>query len=103
THNHPAAMYTVSVHGALPILDVPAGTPDRRGWPPRLGSGGTRRIPALLLGSARRARGRCQWHDADDAALVAPVRVRRRARPDPLDRTSTRLNSSHVKITYAVF
>src|SRR5690349_22247360 len=44
----------------------------------------------------------CQWALAqrDPAGLVAVLRV---ASPQAIDRKSTRLNSSHVEISYAVF
>src|SRR5690606_39576399 len=46
--------------------------------------------------------------DPDEAAVAGTRRRRRpgralRVRPPPRDRKSTRLNSSHVKISYAVF
>src|SRR5438067_3130715 len=49
-------------------------------------------------------------HDALPISFAHPARARRRgaaslpaARPSPPDRKSTRLNSSHVSISYAVF
>src|SRR5438874_9207079 len=41
--------------------------------------------------------------DADFAVLVVPTEEKVPARMRPLDRKSTRLNSSHVEISYAVF
>src|SRR5438034_2874886 len=40
---------------------------------------------------------------ADDVGVPVPVRRRHRPRPRPGDRKSTRLNSSHTVISYAVF
>src|SRR5690606_40524568 len=52
--------------------------------------------PAPIQGQA--APGVARGHDVDDFRLEVGVAKRRR-----LDRKSTRLNSSHVKISYAVF
>src|SRR5690606_42007969 len=88
-HTAPAEIYTLSLHDALPISAIDGATVD----------------------------GRCDW------GAVAPPGVRsQRFRvfagaimpawqydhppPNPaaaIDRKSTRLNSSHVKISYAVF
>src|SRR5690606_41623095 len=73
--------YTLSLHDALPIC------PRRRRPPPARRRGGGRRRaarPARLRG----------------ADLVA---AHRRGDRPARDRKSTRLNSSHVKISYAVF
>src|SRR5436309_9317296 len=71
-------IYTLSLHDALPIcLRRPLGH-DRPPEP-------RRRHPPL----ADREAARCRYRDA--------------RRPRPRDRKSTRLNSSHVKISYAVF
>src|SRR5690349_22073189 len=40
----------------------------------------------------------CNWREPDALLHVDPV-----GRPDGIDRKSTRLNSSHVEISYAVF
>src|SRR5690606_40652667 len=84
----PTYIYTLSLHDALPI------------W---------RRVVALPHAAAgrdavaaqrrRRRRGRGRHGPRRVAGPGDPGR--RRARP--LDRKSTRLNSSHVKISYAVF
>src|SRR3712207_7381217 len=77
-------IYTLSLHDALPICrPVVAADPGaglRRGGQPRAGAGG----PAVGRWTA--------------APLVRRVRRRRRR-----DRKSTRLNSSHANISYAVF
>src|SRR5690606_42049182 len=87
--------YTLSLHDALPI-SRPASAPARSSWsatddPRRRSTGGT----APRLPAARPVRG---WR----AVLGAPAQ-RRAAHPALRDRKSTRLNSSHVKISYAVF
>src|SRR5690606_42099332 len=72
------AIYTLSLHDALPISAVPARgavQPRRRGLAPN-------------------PRGR---------PFAPPYRPRRRRHGLGRDRKSTRLNSSHVKISYAVF
>src|SRR5690606_42012048 len=77
-------IHTLSLHDALPIYE----------WAERLGpSQGVRRVPRSHGDRAHQARRHRQG--------------RRRARdlrhPATPDRKSTRLNSSHVKISYAVF
>src|SRR3712207_8626702 len=71
-------IYTLSLHDALPILRAAEGAAARRG----------RSSP---ISSARRAR--------------ATTRLWRTSRrfPSTRDRKSTRLNSSHANISYAVF
>src|SRR5690606_42052101 len=88
----PADIYTLSLHDALPIF------PRGRRFSLRLSHrAGTGRSTAhrhwRRRGVGRRIPGRSH------ASLPARV-VRRRSRRD---RKSTRLNSSHVKISYAVF
>src|SRR5690606_41575175 len=92
---HPAAtaISPLSLHDALPISRRRA-CPRDRGWPRRhlglrAGCAGTR-IDRVRAASPRGGRG---GHEARHAG-AAPVRP---------DRKSTRLNSSHVKISYAVF
>src|SRR5690606_41577904 len=71
----PTEIYTLSLHDALPIYL------DR--LPNALSAvGRTRQRPIVDIGSAR-VRGACRLRE--------------------IDRKSTRLNSSHVKISYAVF
>src|SRR5690606_41404894 len=82
----PTEIYTLSLHDALPIS--PAG---QRLWSAAAhGPAGLRRRPAP--GAAAAGRGR-----AGISATAGPLA------PQPGDRKSTRLNSSHVKISYAVF
>src|SRR5689334_24226223 len=77
----PTEIYTLSLHDALPI-SRPGGRPT---------SPGRRRVD---LGRHRRRRHR------QGARLL---RGRHDARALPRDRKSTRLNSSHSSISYAVF
>src|SRR5690606_41549145 len=67
-------IYTLSLHDALPISASGAPRPSDPGSAPALERSGGRRSP-----------------------------YRSRSRRYGLDRKSTRLNSSHVKISYAVF
>src|SRR5690606_41817392 len=92
--------YGSSLHDALPTSAAARVRVDRR-----LG------VPEPHPPGAARAGRRAAAHAGDGAARV-PGRLggaARRARADPVarpgvgDRKSTRLNSSHVKITYAVF
>src|SRR5690606_41663924 len=82
----------LSLHDALPISD-----------PRRAAAGSWRQ-------EHRRARGRYPTVEGDAPTAADPQAARPPARRFPLvaarrgeDRKSTRLNSSHVKISYAVF
>src|SRR5690606_41923850 len=83
----PPLLYTLSLHDALPILPSQAhsdlGGDGCDGAPGRSGDRSPR-------GSAR-------------AQSESPQHGIRRERRGDRDRKSTRLNSSHVKISYAVF
>src|SRR5699024_12747702 len=84
----PSHTHTLSLHDALPISK----RADTGHWHP----GGTRRDAVQLheqRGCAGPAHARCP---SDRQAPVAAPR-------QGLDRKSTRLNSSHVSISYAVF
>src|SRR5690606_41868324 len=102
-HPPSAALYTPSLHDALPISGN--GTEAARGFEALLP-----RYPDdswLLLGLAE-AEARQGRHAAADARFEALVARMPRNRAVVLayagvDRKSTRLNSSHVKISYAVF
>src|SRR5690349_22171123 len=84
----PTAIYTLSLHDALPISrSAPAAGRSRRGG---RGLG----PPAHLVRRADR-RG--------PAGQRPPRRLHRHHRRTGRDRKSTRLNSSHVEISYAVF
>src|SRR5690606_41033302 len=90
---HPAPC-TLSLHDALPIcFAVPCSVPVqlrvRRGL-------SYCRLPAVSVPGRNLAAKAC-------ARVLAATPVQKRRRPAPLDRKSTRLNSSHVKISYAVF
>src|SRR5690606_41449602 len=95
----PARIPTLSLHDALPICDA-LGIGQRRDPDPPVA--GTRppwaaRVPRLLgrLGGAQPLE--LLFHPPSRrAGAPAP-------RPRPRDRKSTRLNSSHVKSSYAVF
>src|SRR5207249_11410864 len=82
----PTAFYTLSLHDALPIslrrlARCPLARPSRRHW--------LHAQCRAALASSRHAR----LHRAHVSLPHAPER----------DRKSTRLNSSHVSISYAVF
>src|SRR5690606_39921847 len=99
----PPQLYTLSLHDALPILDQSLSAPPGRSAHADRGNAARARRPrpgrqgALhrLLESARLAGRRCTV----DRALPQPEPVH----IVPGDRKSTRLNSSHVIISYAVF
>src|SRR5690606_41349197 len=92
-HPPPPEIYTLSLHDALPICDAPV-----------LGNG---RIHDVSLDQPARAPGRPMARAVTTILLDAPPPPRaEKRRPDArreIDRKSTRLNSSHVKISYAVF
>src|SRR5690606_41525315 len=96
-----AAPYTLSLHDALPIS---AGAVAAR----LAGAGRRGRSTALRPGGRRAresragvlARGQGAGGAPRAAASARPVAL---PRADAEDRKSTRLNSSHVKISYAVF
>src|SRR5690606_41563403 len=83
----PTEIDTLSLHDALPI----SARVELR-----------RRLRHPLVGRARGARRLPRRSDAADRRARAP-RVARHGAGAAADRKSTRLNSSHVKISYAVF
>src|SRR2546421_9273135 len=87
-------IYTLSLHDALPIYLRPVPQPARA--PPDPGHQAVRR---------RAADARDRAHPANRRAPAAAGRAhgRPRAGDRPADRKSTRLNSSHDQISYAVF
>src|SRR5690606_41663995 len=92
THTPTTALYPLSLHDALPICR-------RRDAPVRAGARLVPRLRRPLDPGARgplRSRGRHLRRRVARVAAVLPPYARR-------DRKSTRLNSSHVKISYAVF
>src|SRR3712207_7045667 len=80
-------IYTLSLHDALPIS--PARAP-----PPRRRARGRPRRTSRPRGSARRA---------VDTRAPSDEPAHRTGSPLSQDRKSTRLNSSHANISYAVF
>src|SRR3712207_7391849 len=82
-------IYTLSLHDALPI-STQGGKPPSR-WRPPTG--------AQLRRIRRGARTRSQRDHADGC----PSRMPGTCRLPKTDRKSTRLNSSHANISYAVF
>src|SRR5690606_41277159 len=82
TDTAPTEMYTLSLHDALPIYP---GLADARQRPADAFAGASRSVVAPA-GLADRGSALCRLQSADRE-----------------DRKSTRLNSSHVKISYAVF
>src|SRR2546430_13464438 len=73
-------IYTLSLHDALPILSAP--------------SDGVRAPSAIVLGLCTV----CSCFVRNDRVASSPA-----AGSTPIDRKSTRLNSSHSQISYAVF
>src|SRR5690606_40438788 len=96
----PTAVRTLSLHDALPILRVSRGRTKNETWPAvshlRGGTplGRRRKGPPLVRRDLRQREAR----DADRHR-----HERGMGQSSHSDRKSTRLNSSHVKISYAVF
>src|SRR3712207_8731976 len=84
-------IYTLSLHDALPI-SAPSRGPERTADP---AGTGTDRTSCRRTASARRSRNASRSSTA--------VLVRADQPPTARDRKSTRLNSSHANISYAVF
>src|SRR3712207_8626768 len=82
-------IYTLSLHDALPICD--------RAGDGRRDAGAGERVGVDQRLDVGRARGARAGHG------VARPRADREAVLDAVDRKSTRLNSSHANISYAVF
>src|SRR5207253_7945165 len=95
----PTPLYPLSLHDALPI------SPDSHPISPRvhthdLPQQACRPLAGTLGGpSSPRKESRCTGQES----WVALAHFYRPFYPDLLDRKSTRLNSSHVAISYAVF
>src|SRR5690606_41910013 len=87
----PTALYPLSLHDALPIFFPTAARQDDR-------NSSSKDRPARSAATSGEPVFPC---GARDRPPSRTRRVRRRSRC--LDRKSTRLNSSHVKISYAVF
>src|SRR5207302_9931345 len=91
TNTAPSSIYTLSLHDALPICDVGDQNTDAlfvyaKAIVEIASDGAHGRVPRSNFES-------CEGGDA----------LRKREGLNPTDRKSTRLNSSHVKISYAVF
>src|SRR5690554_7687985 len=82
----PTRLYTLSLHDALPIL---------RGW------GGLKYDAGMSSGSERRQT--AAWDPSGSTVTSRQGMEGDDARSAMRDRKSTRLNSSHVRISYAVF
>src|SRR5690606_40211887 len=89
----PSVSYTLSLHDALPI--------SRRRTVPRAAlaaaAAAAARLPPAAVAGRRSAARRHHPHRCPPGAATSRPRCAR------ADRKSTRLNSSHVKISYAVF
>src|SRR5690606_41114309 len=96
-HATPTVHSPLSLHAALAIWECPSPWPgDPPDGPPRPGRrAGRRRPPHRPPPSRPVPLG--HHHGGGEGTVVAQAQVQ------PGDRKSTRLNSSHVKITYAVF
>src|SRR5690606_40090220 len=88
-----AEIYTLSLHDALPICRLEVVGQRRQG---------VGLVPGRVAGLHQVARRRIDGHRRieDDARLLLGLQI---GVPLRRDRKSTRLNSSHVKISYAVF
>src|SRR5690606_41825031 len=84
TDTPPTEIHTLSLHDALPIY--------LRRWWERLGASQTLRIAAA-----------CHWPNPAFIGRSQMGQIAYRRLTVAGDRKSTRLNSSHVKISYAVF
>src|SRR5207253_4450449 len=93
TQTAPSTIYTLSLHDALPI----SGAVDREKAQPCLRQ--PEQVPVHIAHQFAGALG----GGVDRDRGVNPVRLGERERPVHADRKSTRLNSSHVAISYAVF
>src|SRR5690606_39343866 len=93
-------IYPLSLHDALPIL---AGAHRRQairgGMRPETESAPPRSVERLPRGGS----GPCRTPGLPTLAGALDERVERRQHDEGQDRKSTRLNSSHVKNSYAVF
>src|SRR5207302_8779945 len=101
THTAPTPIYTLSLHDALPILG-------------ELRKRRTAAEPDFFSSLRQRREAFSAWEQSstqfksnnevfDEALLTAVGDFHALQIPEGRDRKSTRLNSSHVKISYAVF
>src|SRR5690606_41831033 len=102
-HPAPAELYTLSLHDALPISAGFGGAGDADPAPVS-GSRAERYQVLLHVEHATLAEGGGEpgRSELEDGTRVS-AETARRLSCDAGDRKSTRLNSSHVKISYAVF
>src|SRR5699024_11493054 len=95
---HPtSAIYTLSLHDALPILDRTLRAVDRQ-YTMQIRRDKELRLSLLL--HLKPAINRHRYHMNVRNPMLEDIRQHY---PLALDRKSTRLNSSHVSISYAVF
>src|SRR5690606_41943918 len=92
---------TLSLHDALPILAVPAAVIANAYSHPQGSSGVNRPIARDRPSGGRSIAARCPPATAFRSVIGRGARGS--CTPLARDRKSTRLNSSHVKISYAVF
>src|SRR5690606_40689457 len=90
-HTPPTRTYTLSLHDALPIFDRSAERVDLFNY---FGVG--RLEPGVEIGAVDADLARALAASGDELGVARLVETLE-------DRKSTRLNSSHVKISYAVF
>src|SRR5690606_41965107 len=98
---HTAAIdiYTLSLHDALPILDLLKDLSDNHGWTIVLVTH-DEGVGNMCDRIVRMRDGEIVGEDIPERGYVGE---QARAGGTLVDRKSTRLNSSHVKISYAVF
>src|SRR2546430_3965730 len=96
----PTEIYTLPLHDALPIcpVEVHDAVGAREAPRPRPRADGARAAPPAHAAQRQRHGG-----PAGGDSGVAQRPWRRGGQGDPPDRKSTRLNSSHSQISYAVF
>src|SRR5690625_6441558 len=88
-HLTPTRLYSLSLHDALPILEI---TCPGEMEVTRVSGRNTRRLPATSTTKPTARAGPRSWGSTTTSRTLATT-----------DRKSTRLNSSHVAISYAVF
>src|SRR5207249_12258005 len=103
-YHTPAAtsgIYTLSLHDALPILPRACEKAEKR-WSSALACQTASRFWTLAVAMARRQYP-LQNSERRCLGLILRATWLRLGTSGPRDRKSTRLNSSHVSISYAVF
>src|SRR5699024_12216131 len=94
----PTYLYTLSLHDALPIFD----TKIVAGAPPRMLTSGIADAMATWV-EAKAVIQNGGENQVGGRTTIAAEAIAERCEEVLLDRKSTRLNSSHVSISYAVF